>query len=430
MAYYKGLSLIGTGDILHPFWRKEFIENISKEEFENDKGTYRINFNNQILFLLTTELSFIYKEKNKLRKNHLLLIFPDLKTVDKISEYLESKNFNLSSDGRPILKIDIKNFLKIIFEIDPKIIVIPAHIWTPWFSTLGSKSGFDFPEEAFGEYIKNIFAIETGLSTDPPMHWLCSFLDNFNLISNSDAHNPESLGRNATIFSGEKNLFDITFLDIYNALKYNDNNILNNNNNNNNKENKNFFIDNKFKLFGTINLFPQLGKYYYNGHRKCNISLSPEQSKKINDICPICHKQITKGVLGRIYELKDRDSGDKRRNKKFYKNIIPIEEIFMIIFNKILCKNKIKLLYYFFIENIEKELYLLTFYKKNDIQNLINKNNDKLKTFLEKISKNFNDINKLINIFYHDFAEFIEKINLKKIEIEPGFDGKYGDIKK
>ncbi|MCX8058715.1 MAG: endonuclease Q family protein [Spirochaetes bacterium] len=444
---YKGISIIGTGDILHHKWRNEFIDHIDKDSLINDCGIYFPDdkklrnilrsidtFENKhllkefiakknykpLFLMLTTEISFIYKDKDKTKKNHILLIFSSFKNVEKLINFLNNKNYNLNSDGRPTLKISPNIFFDILLDIDPYVIIIPAHIWTPWFSTLGSKSGFDSMLDAFGEHLKYIKAIETGLSTDPPMHWLCSFLDNFNLVSNSDAHNTSSIGRNATIFYLNKPFENINFKDMIFALENNSNEFYEEI-----KSNKNIFFRNNINLFGTINLFPQLGKYYFDGHRNCNFFCSPIDAKIIENKCPFCKKSITKGVLHRIFEIKDRNNPEERKNKRFYKNIIPLLEIFELTLKNFISKKKILFFYNFFISNIERELDLLTFYEKQDVENLLLENIEKILKF--NLEYNILTHNEL-QIFFLEFVKLIDLMNNKKLKINEGFDGKYGSI--
>jgi len=247
LDYYaglKGIKVVGTGDFTHPGWLSELKEKTAadgygflrlKKEYKTDTP-FR---NSDTRFLLTAEISNIYKRNGKVRKVHNVILSPDFEEAEKINHRLINLGGNLTSDGRPILGLDSRNLLEIVLECSEDNYFIPAHIWTPWFSMLGSKSGFDAPEECFADLTKYIHTIETGLSTDPPMNWLCSFLDNFTLVSNSDSHSPEKLGRNANIFNT-----DLSYNSLIEALK------------NGNPE----------KFQGTIDLFPEEGKYHYDGH--------------------------------------------------------------------------------------------------------------------------------------------------------------------
>ena len=342
LAYWakkKGLSLIGTGDMTHPEWRRE----IRKDLVENDRGLLQLKKNvenavservpescrNNVEFVLTGEVSTIYKSGHKTRKVHHLVIVPDIKKVDVLCKKLE-KIGSLSADGRPILKIDSRSLLEIVLETGDDLFLIPAHIWTPWFSVLGSRSGFDSIEECYGDLTPYIFALETGLSSDPEMNWRISSLDKFQLVSNSDAHSPSKLGREATVFNCEMNYFSIK-----NALKTGNG------------------------LEGTVEFFPEEGKYYFDGHRKCNIGLSPTDSKKINNLCPTCNKLLTLGVLHRLEDMADREIGVIPKCAKSFKSFVPLQEILAEIHGVKLISKKILLEYKEVIEDLGPELFIL-----------------------------------------------------------------------
>ncbi|HOL48552.1 MAG TPA: UvrD-helicase domain-containing protein, partial [bacterium] len=334
---------------------------------------FELNTDNNIRFILTTEISNIYKKYDKVRKIHNLIFSPDFDTVEKIQSSLK-KIGNIISDGRPILGLDSKDLLDIILNISDKNFLIPAHIWTPWFSLLGSNSGFDSLFECFEDYSNYIFAIETGLSSDPPMNWLCSFLDNISITSNSDAHSPEKLGREANIFN-----CDFSFDAIKNALKFPE---------------KNQFL-------GTIEFFPEEGKYHFDGHRKCNIVLSPNETNKYNQICPKCGKKLTIGVMYRVFEISDRTSTADRKNKKQFFSLIPLIEILSEIYQSNEKSKKIQSLYFSLIKKFGSEFNILL---NVDINTLKNKENELL-------------------------AEAIKRMRDGKVIIKPGFDGEYGKIR-
>ena len=277
-AKKKGLSLIGTGDFTHPAWFAEIKEKL----VPSDDGTFRLKpeiereIGANVKFILTVEISTIYKKWDKTRKVHHVVFSPDLQSAENFRNKLDAIG-NIKSDGRPILGLDSRDLLETVLESGENSYIIPAHIWTPWFSVLGSKSGFDSIEDCYGDLSGHIFAVETGLSSDPEMNWHVSKLDKFRLVSNSDAHSASKLAREATVFDIEPNYYSIM-----NALKTGEG------------------------YTGTVEFFPEEGKYHEDGHRKCNICMTPEETKKHNGICPVCGKPMTIGVLYRVNELSDR----------------------------------------------------------------------------------------------------------------------------
>ena len=277
-AKKKGLSLIGTGDFTHPAWFAEIKDKL----VPTDDGTFMLKpeiereIGANVKFILTVEISTIYKKWDKTRKVHHVVFVPDLQSAEIFRNKLDAIG-NIKSDGRPILGLDSRNLLETVLESGENSFIIPAHIWTPWFSVLGSKSGFDSIEDCYGDLSEHIFAVETGLSSDPEMNWHVSKLDKFRLVSNSDAHSASKLAREATVFDIEPNYYSIM-----NALK----------------TGKGYT--------GTVEFFPEEGKYHEDGHRKCNVCMTPEETKKHNGICPVCGKPMTIGVLYRVNELSDR----------------------------------------------------------------------------------------------------------------------------
>ncbi|MBL7155992.1 MAG: DNA helicase UvrD [Candidatus Pacebacteria bacterium] len=369
-AKIKGIKVLGTGDFTHPKW----LEQIKQKLEPAEPGLFKLkNNNSQTRFLLTAEISCIYPKNGKTRKVHIIVFSPDIKTVEKINTQLNLIG-NLKSDGRPILGLDAKELVKIVLNINPDCFNVPAHIWTPWFSLLGSKSGFDSIEECFEEYSKHIYALETGLSSDPAMNWRLSALDRFTLISNSDSHSPERIGREANIFE----LKDISYLNIINAIKSKD----------------------KKRFLYTIEFFPEEGRYHYDGHRKCNVCLSPEESKKSGNICPVCGKILTIGVLNRVQELADRDQGFIPKNAIPFKSLIPLTEI---IGESIGLGVKTK--------GVDKEY-----------QKLIKSFNNELNILLEVSQKDLESISS------SKIAEGIIKVRKGEVFIKPGYDGEYGKV--
>lgn len=305
----KGINVIGTGDFTHPEWQTELKEKLehAEEGLFKLKSTYakRIDKSlpasvrdNLIRFILTSEISSIYKRNDKVRKTHNLLIVPSFKNMDRITRELD-KIGNLKSDGRPILGLDAEKLLKITYDVSEDNFFIPAHIWTPWFSMFGSKSGFDAIEECFGEHAKYITAIETGLSSDPFMNWRLSELDGITLVSNSDAHSPQKLGREANVLN-----CDLSYTEIINAIRTNDK-----------------------RFVGTIEFFPEEGKYHRDGHRKCNFVCTPDKTKELKGICPVCNKPLTVGVDYRVNELADREYTYRPKVHKSVEYIIPLAEV-------------------------------------------------------------------------------------------------------
>jgi len=314
LAYWakvKGLRLIATGDFTHPEWLFLMKEKLKPSgngffEFKNavlppeDPYLRAIPFSaKDVSFILSTELSFIYSKAGKVRKIHVMLLAPDFESVERINGRLSSIG-NLRSDGRPILGLDVRLFCRMVAETCPRSVVIPSHIWTPWFSLFGANSGFDTIEECFEEMTPMIFALETGLSSDPPMNWRLSALDRFALVSNSDAHSPSKLGREANVFDTE-----FSYRGLMDALRKRD----------------------PAKFLHTVEFFPEEGKYHYDGHRKCGIVLAPRESLKANDLCPKCGKPLTIGVLHRVEELADRESGEGVPGRVPFRNLIPLNEI-------------------------------------------------------------------------------------------------------
>lgn len=308
-ARIKGVNIVATGDIAHPGWFKEMKEKLApaeeglfklKDEFEKKISPEIPKACDGIVrFLIGGEISNIYKKNDKVRKIHNVVFTPSFKATEKLQTQLE-KIGNIRSDGRPILGLDARDLLEIILNIDPQAHLIPAHIWTPWFSLLGSKSGFDSVKECFGDLTDHIFALETGLSSDPPMNWRLSLLDKYTLVSNSDAHSPQKLAREANVFNTE-----LSYNSLFSALKKND--------------------DEKF--WGTIEFFPEEGKYHYDGHRKCEIRWDPKTTLANNCICSVCGKPVTVGVSHRVETLADREGGEKPNLANNFKSLIPLPEI-------------------------------------------------------------------------------------------------------
>lgn len=292
-AKVKGIDLLGTGDFTHPEWFAHLEEHLVPQ----GNGLYRYA---DVWFLLTAEVAAIWNQDGQLRKVHLVLLAPSLGAVTRINSEL-AKIGNLVADGRPVFGASAKRLVEVVWSSEPAAEVIPAHAWTPWFSVFGSRSGFDSLEECFGEHTRRIFAIETGLSSDPAMNWRVSALDGVALISCSDAHSPSKLGREATLFS----LSEPSYAGIISALKERD----------------------RSRFLGTVEFFPEEGKYHYDGHRVCGVVLSPEEASARKNICPVCGKPLTLGVLHRVEALADRLDGEGPANRVPYHSLVPLEEI-------------------------------------------------------------------------------------------------------
>ena len=292
----KGISLLGTGDFTHPTY---FVELRSKLVplgnglFELKKGEKGVEF------ILTTEVSNIYTQGGKVRRIHNLIFAPSFEVVEAIRSKLGNLG-KLSSDGRPIFSFTAKELVKMILDISVDCLIIPAHAWTPWFSIFGANSGFDSIEECFGELSSYIYAIETGLSSDPEMNWRLSALDRITLLSNSDAHSPSRLGREANAFACA-----LDYKEIIETIRKRD----------------------RKKFLFTIEFFPEEGKYHYDGHRRCGVIFSPSQTKANKYLCPSCHKKLTVGVIHRVEELSDRPEGFIPKNAIPSIHLIPLEEV-------------------------------------------------------------------------------------------------------
>jgi uncharacterized protein (TIGR00375 family) len=382
-AQIKGISVLGTADFTHPKWFDELSKKLEPAEpgFFKLKKEYKLKETKaETRFVLSVEISSIYSWKGKVRRIHNVVILPTLEAAKKLNNKLSFIG-NLASDGRPILGLSSKDLLKVVFDVSEEALFIPAHIWTPWFSLFGSMSGFNSLKECFEEYSNLILAVETGLSSDPQMNWRISELDNYAIVSNSDSHSLEKIGREATVFNGEFSL-----KGIMKALK-------NSNANNFNKNNDN-------KIAFTIEFFPEEGKYHYDGHRLCGVSFSPQESLKNKNICPKCGKPLTIGVMNRVEELSDRpfDFFDSRRPS--YKKLVPLDEI---IADALGVGNKTKSVL---------EVY------KNLILNFKNELNILLNVPISEIKLASNEL----------VALGIERVRDSKIHIFPGYDGEYGKI--
>jgi len=381
-AQLKGITVVGTGDAIHPGWFAELSEKLVPAE----QGLYRLRKNiadicdktvppscrGPVRFVLQTEISNIYKKKDVTRKNHNLVYFPDMEAAERFKDRIDAIG-NIHSDGRPILGLDAKHLLEIALEVSADAFLIPAHIWTPWFSMLGSKSGFDSLEECFEDLSPHIFAVETGLSSDPAMNRLVSGLDGLTLVSNSDAHSPANLGR-------EVNLFDtlLSYDGIRTALK---------------KKESNGFI-------GTIEFYPEEGKYHLDGHRKCRIRCRPRETDFFKDVCPTCGKPLTLGVLSRVMALADRKAEDDAVPKDRFYHRVPLVDVLSEILKTGPQSKKVQGAYQGLLSKFGNELSIL-----NDI-----------------------DVKDLEQSGVSLLPQAIDRVRTGRIRLSPGYDGEYGKI--
>jgi DNA helicase II / ATP-dependent DNA helicase PcrA len=381
-AQIKGIQVVATGDCIHPGWLAELKEKLepSGDGFFTLKPEYTKPVEKSlppackgpVRFILSTEISSIYKRDGKVRKVHNVVYMPDFATADRLAGRLEDIG-NIRSDGRPILGLDSRDLLDITLSVNPDSFLIPAHIWTPWFSVLGSKSGFNSIEECFGDLTKYIYALETGLSSDPLMNWQLSSLDRFVLVSNSDAHSPSKLGREANIFDT-----DLTYSGLLNALK--------------DPENKG--------LAGTVEFFPEEGKYHYDGHRKCETRMHPKETIKNKGLCPVCGKPVTVGVMARVEELADRPEGEKAKRWRPYHSMIPLSEIIGDCIGVGPASNKVEQAFWHCIRNVGSEFGIL------------------LDAPIDKIEKAGGE----------RIAEGIRRVRNGEVTLKAGYDGDYGII--
>ncbi|MFH1519850.1 MAG: endonuclease Q family protein [Candidatus Omnitrophota bacterium] len=366
-AKLKGVDLLGTGDFTHHLWYQEL-----KRYLEPDKNSGLYIYQG-IRFIPSAEISSIFAQDGSVYRVHNLILAPSLEVVGEINKMLSSHG-NIASDGRPILGLSCKKLAEELFKISTDLMLIPAHIWTPWFSVFGSKSGFDSLEAAYGEYTEKITALETGLSSDPAMNWMISKLDKYSLVSNSDAHSPSRIGREANVFNCQ-----FSYQEIKKVLETKD----------------------KEKFLYTIEFFPEEGKYHYDGHRNCKINFHPQESKKHQGICPVCKKPLTRGVLSRVKELADRKEGFVPEGAIGYKSMVALEEI--IADAKGLGKQS---------KAVERE-YLDIVYNSGPEFKILN-----------KLS-----LDELFAQLPEKVAEGIKRVREKNLEVIPGHDGEYGIIK-
>lgn len=381
-ARVKGLQIIGTGDFTHPGWFRQLKELLEPAE----PGLFRLKDESAIVspltgvnpavtpvrFLLSAEISSIYKRHGVVCKVHNLLYVPDFASAERINARL-ARIGNIESDGRPILGLDSRDLLEILLELAPEGFLVPAHIWTPWFSLFGSKSGFDRIEDCYGDLTPHVFALETGLSSDPDMNRLISALDRFSLISNSDCHSPAKLGREVNLFST-----GLDYFSLRDALK-----------------------NNRRDTFrGTVEFFPEEGKYHADGHRVCNVCLEPAETRRLGLLCPVCGKPLTVGVCHRVLKLADREQPVYRDDSPQVFSLIPLPEVLGEIIGAGPASKKVMEQYRRCIARFGSEFNLL------------------LETELDEIR--------------HEspvLGEALARIRQGRVIRKPGFDGEYGVIR-
>lgn len=377
-AQLKGVTVVGTGDATHPAWLKElgrkldFAGNglfVLREELKG--GTVPVSCASDVFFLMSAEISCIYSKNGRTRKVHCIVLFNDMESALRLQGRL-SKIGNISSDGRPILGLDAKRLLKIVIDECPDALFIPAHAWTPHFSVFGSASGFDSLEECFEELTPHIHAIETGLSSNPAMNWRLSALDRLTLISNSDAHSPQKIGREANIFTT-----DLSYGAITNAIRT------------------------KEGFEGTIEFFPEEGKYHYDGHRPCKVRMTPQEAAASDFRCPACGRKMTLGVLNRVEALADRQPGFTPVGGKPFHSLISLKEIIAGTVGMGVQTKTVDRIYFDLLEKLGSELAILMEVPTDEVYGAANP----------------------------EIAHALARVRAGKVEIEPGYDGEYGKIK-
>lgn len=368
MCEIKGVNLVGTADALHPAWRKDIALLLQ----DAGEGTFALKKDiSKTRFILSTEISCIYKKNDKVRRIHHILLFPTLRALDIFTISLNKRECNLRSDGRPIVGLTSEEILKYLLDADPSCMLIPAHAWTPWYAIFGSKSGFDSIQECFGDLSKYIYAIETGLSSNPKMNRRLSQLDSMFLVSNSDAHSCENIGREANVFEMSKS----SYTELFEILS----------------------THQTKKFLETYEFFPEEGKYFADGHAMCNFFCNPSETKKLQGICPICKKKLIIGVQSRVEELADRKF---LTSETPFRSFIPLPEI--ISYTQGVNKKSVK---------VKRILEDIRTCKKSEFDILLHASETELKKIMPT-----------------EVVKMILHIRLQKINWQPGYDGVYGKI--
>ncbi len=377
-AQFKGVRVIGTGDFTHPKWLKELDEKLEP----GGDGLFALRKEHQtedvpssckadVRLILSSEISCIYSKDGRTRKIHCVILAPNFADVARLNLAL-SRRGNLNADGRPILGLDAKELLKITLDASPEAMLIPAHVWTPHFSVFGAASGFDALEECFQELTPHIHAIETGLSSDPLMNWRLSALDRLTLVSNSDAHSAAKIGREANILDT-----DISYPSIIEAIKT------------------------RKGFLGTVEFFPEEGKYHYDGHRNCGVSLTPKETIQHGYLCPVCNRKVTVGVMHRVEKLADRDCGFRPKGAPSFTSIIPLPEIIAEGLKCGVNTKKVESLYFPLLEKLGNEFTILLDSPLDDI---------------ERASTPL-------------IREAVSRMRAGEVHIAPGYDGEFGKIR-
>ncbi len=374
-ARIKGLNLVGTGDFTHPKWLQE-LNNELAEIPDTNLYSYTKNPNSPIRYMITSEVSTVFTHKGDTKKIHHLILTPNLQTAVQINERL-AQHGDLTIDGRPTLDMTAPQLVEEVMETSERNVVIPAHVWTPWFSLFGAFSGFDRIEDCYQDTTKHIFALETGLSSDPPMNWRLSALDRFTLISNSDSHSPWPwrIGREANVFELKR----LTYKEVTDAIR-----------------------NNKPEQFQhTIETNPAYGKYHWTGHRNCKVSLPPQEATKFGNQCPICRRKLTKGVEQRVEELADRPPGFKPEGTPTYMRLLPLQEI---------------------IKTILGVTYPGARGVWSPYNTLIKEFGDEYTVLIEASKE------EMSQIVDPQIAEAITRVREERIRVIPGYDGVYGQL--
>ncbi|MEM2676277.1 MAG: endonuclease Q family protein [Candidatus Bathyarchaeia archaeon] len=374
-AKIKGLNLVGTGDFTHPKWLEELQKTLT---LDADSRLYKVasDPNLPVYFMITTEVSTIFTFEGEVKKIHHVILTPSIETAIQINERL-AKYGDLTVDGRPTLDMSAPQLVEEVMEVSSENMVFPAHAWTPWFSIFGAFSGFDSVEDCYQDMTKHIYALETGLSSDPPMNWRLSKLDRFTLVSNSDSHSywPWRMGREANVFELKR----ISYKEIIDAIRTKD--------------------KTRFKF--TIETDPAYGKYHWTGHRSCHMSLSPKEAIKLGNICPVCRKKLTKGVEQRVEELADRPEGFVPENAIGYMRLLPLSEIIATALGV----------------DSPSTQQVWNIYNK-----LIEKFGDEYTVLIGTSKQALNEVTD------QRIAEAITRVREGKIKVIPGYDGVYGQL--
>jgi uncharacterized protein (TIGR00375 family) len=374
-AKIKGLNIVGTGDFTHPKWFEELNQNLVPE---SDTSLYKLADNTvpSVRFMITTEVSTVFQHKNEIKKVHHVILTPNLETAAQINDRL-AKYGNLQIDGRPTLNVNPPALVEEVMEVSTSNMVFPAHAWTPWFSIFGAFSGFDSVEECYQDMTKHIHALETGLSSDPPMNWRLSKLDKFTLVSNSDSHSfwPWRIGREANVFELERPSYN----EIVEAIRLKDKQC--------------------FKF--TIETDPAYGKYHWTGHRNCHVTLSPKEAIKLGNICPVCRRKLTKGVEQRVEELADRPEGFEPDNAIGFVRLLPLSEVIATVFgSESPSIQKVWSVYNPLVERFGDEYTVLVDASKEELSTIAGE----------------------------EVAEAVVRVREGKAQVVPGYDGVYGQL--